>query len=171
MEATILDNPTATMPAAPALTGFSREAVEELSRRKGEPDWVLKARLAAWETYERTPAPTRMDEEWRRTDLRPLKLDRLTPFAGVEQNLLPALDGLLVGEGDSSLTAGRHAGVVVQRDAATIYAEVDPELAAQGVIFCDLDTAVREHPEPVRRHFMTEAVAPEDGTFEAVRAA
>src|SRR5688500_15437402 len=100
MEATALDIPTATMPAAPTLTGFSREAVEELSRRKGEPEWIREARLAAWETYERTPAPTRMDEEWRRTDLRPLKLDRLAPFAGVEQSLQPVLDGLLVGEGD-----------------------------------------------------------------------
>ena len=171
MDATIVENPTATLEPTATLTGFSREAVEELSRRKGEPEWVREARLAAWETYERLPMPTRTMEEWRRTDLRPLKLDRLVPFAGVEQDQLPALDGLLVGEGDTSLTAGRHAGVVVQRDAATLYAEVDPDLATQGVIFCDLETAIREHPDLVRRHFMTEAVTPETGKFEALHAA
>src|SRR5215469_5050952 len=37
--------------------GFSRAAVEELSRLKGEPDWLLQLRLHAWETYENTPAP------------------------------------------------------------------------------------------------------------------
>jgi Fe-S cluster assembly protein SufD len=171
MDATIVGNPTATLPAVPTLTGFSRDAVEELSRRKGEPDWVREQRLAAWAVYEQTPMPTRTDEEWRRTDLRPLKLDRLVPFAGVEQRALPALDGLLVGEGDASLSAGRHAGVIVQRDAATVYAEVDPDLAAQGVIFCDLETAIREHPELVKLHLMTEAVTPTYGKFEALHAA
>jgi len=37
--------------------GFSRAAVEELSRLKGEPNWMLQLRLHAWETYENTPAP------------------------------------------------------------------------------------------------------------------
>ena len=45
MDAT-LTQPTTT------LTGFSREALEDLSRRKAEPDWVRDARLAAWGTYE-----------------------------------------------------------------------------------------------------------------------
>lgn len=161
----------ATISAETTLTGFSREAVEELSRTKNEPDWVRDARLAAWETYEQLPAPKRTDEEWRRTDLRMLKLDRLAPFAGVEASRVPALDGLLVGEGDTSLTAGRHAGVVFQRDAATLYTELDPELAAQGVIYTDLDTAVREYPDLVRQHFMTEAVPVDFGKYEALHAA
>ena len=80
-------------------TGFSREAVEELSRRKGEPDWLRDARLAAWETYERLPMPQRTDEEWRRTDLRPLKLDRLVPFAAPNGNKVATLGkGDLIGE-------------------------------------------------------------------------
>ena len=151
-------------------TGFSREAVEELSRRKQEPDWVRQARLAAWNTYERLPMPKRTDEEWRRTDLRGLKLDRLVPFAGLDAERVPELDGLLT-EQDGSLSAGRHAGVVVQRDAATLFAEIDPNAAEQGVIYCDLDTAIREHPDLVARYFMTEAVPVDFGKFEALHAA
>ena len=70
----------ATATKSPDMTGFSREAVEALSRSRNEPDWVREARLAAWETYESLPMPTRSDEEWRRTDLRRLKLDRFAPF-------------------------------------------------------------------------------------------
>ncbi len=59
----------------------------------------------------------------------------------------------------------------MQRDAATACAEIDPELAAQGVIFSDLDTAVREHPELVKQYFMTQAVPVDFGKFEALHAA
>ncbi len=41
----------------PLATGFSRAAIEELSRQKGEPEWMLQKRLQAWEIYENTPAP------------------------------------------------------------------------------------------------------------------
>src|SRR5918992_426044 len=120
MDATITaENPTATL-TAPTLTGFSREAVEELSRTKGEPDWVREARLAAWDTYERLPMPKRTDEEWRRTDLLALKLDRQAPFAGLERQGA-GLDGLLpAGEGGLG-TEVQRAGAVVQRDAATVH--------------------------------------------------
>ena len=37
--------------------GFSRAAVEELSRGKYEPEWMLRKRLQAWDTYEKMPAP------------------------------------------------------------------------------------------------------------------
>jgi Fe-S cluster assembly protein SufD len=166
MEAT-LTRPDTTMTT---LTGFTREAVQELSRRKGEPDWLLQARLGAWDVYQRLPMPTRSDEEWRRTDLRRLKLDQQIPFAGLER-AGTGVDGLLpAGEGGLGPDVHRS-GAVVQRDAATVHTEVSPELAAQGVIFTDLDTAVREHPDLVRRFFMTEAVPPEFGKFEALHAA
>jgi len=163
---------TQSAPGA-TLTGFSREAVEALSQRKGEPDWVREARLAAWETYERLPMPARSDEEWRRTDLRMLKLDRLAPYAGLDQRMtsLDSLEGP-AGLGDFSLgTADQRSGVVVARDASSVYAELNEDLRAQGVIFCDMETAVREHADLVRAHFMTEAVPVDFGKFEALHAA
>ena len=44
-----------------ALVGFTREGVEALSKAKGEPGWVLEARLKAWETYESLPMPKRTE--------------------------------------------------------------------------------------------------------------
>ncbi len=160
----------ATLTRDTALTGFSREAVEELSRRKGEPVWVLEARLAAWDAFERLPMPQRTDEEWRRTDIRPLKLDTLVPFAGVGERVASP-DGLLSAiEGGVSDESDR-AGVIIQRDASTVFTEVASDVSAQGVIYCDLDAAVREYPELVQRYFMTQAVPADFGKFEALHAA
>ncbi len=55
--------------------GFSREAVEDLSRQRQEPDWVREKRREAWSAYESLPMPTRTDEEWRRTDIRRLPIN------------------------------------------------------------------------------------------------
>jgi len=156
---------SATLTREAALTGFSREAVEALSHWKQEPEWVLAARLAAWETYEQLPMPKRTDEEWRRTDTRTLKLDVLRPF--VSENGASAPLGI---EGLGS-DGGANAGAVVQRDASIVDVTVSEELAAQGVIFCDLDTAVREHADLFRQYFMTEAVPVGFGKFEALHAA
>jgi Fe-S cluster assembly protein SufD len=170
MEATIPTKPNSSTD----LAHFSREAVIALSRSKGEPEWVLDQRLAAWETFETLPMPSRSDEEWRRTDLRRLKLDRFVP---VLQAGSPAssLDQLAIGSGAAhALQFGereQRAGIAVSMDGATAYTEIEPSIAAQGVIFTDLDTAIREHPDLVRTSFMTEAVPATFGKFEALHAA
>ena len=69
------------MTAPVAWRGFSEEAVHELNARQDEPTWMRERRLDAWKIYEGLPMPTRQDEEWRRTDLRALKLDDIAPFA------------------------------------------------------------------------------------------
>src|SRR5215211_481713 len=100
------------------LTGFTRAAVESLSAAKNEPDWVRDWRLAAWETFERLDWPKRTDEEWRRTDFKALKLDRLAPFTGAGESVV-SLDGLLtVAEQGGVSSESERAGVSVQRNAS-----------------------------------------------------
>src|SRR5215204_3592818 len=155
-------------------TGFSREGVEAISRAHIETGASRDARMRAWELYESLPMPTRTDEEWRRTDLRGLKLDRLRPAAGVEDpGIAPvrALEEAGVEDAAAQIALGPNAGVIVQRDASTILTTLDPEVAAKGVIFTDLATAYREHPELVERYFMTQAVQPSLGKFQALHAA
>ena len=156
--------------ATKQLTGFSREAVVELSRLRDEPEWLREWRLAAWEQYESIPMPVRTDEEWRRTDLRTLKLDRYVPFAGVGESV-GSLDEALRGTSEGAHLGSAQAGVLVQRDASNVYAELSDEVKAQGVIFTDLGTAVREHEELVKSWLMTKAVPVDFGKFEALHAA
>ncbi|MEJ7762879.1 MAG: Fe-S cluster assembly protein SufD [Thermomicrobiales bacterium] len=171
-----MDSTTATQTADPAvalaaLTGFSRAAVERLSAAKAEPDWVLAARLAAWDTYESLPMPTTTVEEWRRTALRGLKLDNQVPFAP-ETERIASLDDLRVTSRETALAiGGERAGMTVQRDASTVYTEAAASFAARGVIFTDLDTAIRDHADLIQKHFMTTAVPAGLGKFQALHGA
>lgn len=139
------------------LTGFTRASVEQLSAGKNEPAWMLEARLRAWQLFENAPMPTRQDEEWRRTDISKLKLDQLAPFTGASG--APVSSPLQLN--------GNHGGVLVHQNSMTVERSLAEEPAAQGVVFTDLDTAVREHPDLVRRYFMTEAVTAEYNKFTA----
>src|ERR1700712_3360811 len=111
-----------------ATKGFSRAAVEELSHRRDEPEWLRAKRLQAWEIYEQTPMPKRTDEEWRRTDVRNLPLDEVTPFGAFASRVTSRAE--LPERARAEIeAAGPVSGVVVQVDSTTLYYEVDPALA------------------------------------------
>ncbi len=149
--------------------GFTREALEELSRQKGEPEWMLQLRLQAWETYEKTPASL-----GRRGDLGTLRtfadfnFQQLSPFTPAQQpailpaNIEQALQQALVNE---------RAGLIVQLNSTVVHSELNEELKRQGVILTDLDSAVREYPELVREHFMTRCVPVATSKYTALHAA
>src|SRR5690348_8777443 len=72
--------------------GFSRSAVEELSRLKSEPAWMLQKRLQAWDTYEQmqTPLGRRGDLGTLRT-IANFKFQNLNPFVAAQHDgKLPA---------------------------------------------------------------------------------
>ncbi len=140
--------------------GFSREAVEELSRRRNEPTWLRTRRLAAWEAYLALPMPARTDEEWRRTDIRDLPLESVMPFTPEFSARTKSREDLPADVREILSGAGQMSGIVVQQDSSIIYHEALAELADDGVIFVDLDTAVAEHPELLEKYLMTPATVP-----------
>lgn len=149
------------------MTEFTLEAVERLSADLGEPEWMAKFREQAWETYQSLPMPTTSDEAWRRTDLRRFKLEQIGPStngAGAQLDNVPSYLG-------EQLTEDRAGGILVQVDGVTRQYEISDRLKEQGVIFCDMHTAVREHADLVQQHFMTEGVPTSDGKFAALHGA
>lgn len=148
------------------MAAFTREAVEELSAALNEPDWMRQFRLKAWEVYEQMPMPTTNDEPWRRTDLRRLKLDSIGPSlnGGGDGSSAPSYLG-------EQLTEDKTGGILLEVDGVTQKYEVSDELQAQGVVFCDMATAVRECPELVQKYFMTQAVTVDEGKFAALHGA
>ncbi len=141
-------------------SGFTIDAVRQLSASKNEPDWLLERRLHAWQIFEDLPMPTRQDEEWRRTDISKLRLNELTPFAPAGADVQSPLR-----------LNGSNGGLLTQSNSVTVEQSLSDELAQQGVIFTDLDTAVREHPDLVRQYLSTEAIPAEAGKFQALNAA
>jgi Fe-S cluster assembly protein SufD len=146
---------------------YTRADVEALSSQKNEPDWLAERRLAAWDLFEAMPWPTMKDEAWRRTDYRHLRWREAALRHSVNG---AALTDIPAGH-RAPLTGDRAGGLIAQVGDRTVSSAVAEELAAAGVIFTDLDTAVRAHGDLVREHFMTTAVLPGEGKFAALHAA
>jgi Fe-S cluster assembly protein SufD len=140
--------------------GFTREAVEELSDRRNEPQWLRTRRLAAWEAYLALPMPTRTDEEWRRTDLRDLPLDAVMPYTPEFTSRAASRADLPSDVQDILSGAGEMSGIVVQQDSSIIYHEFQSKLAEDGVIFADIDTAIADHPDLLEKYLMNSATVP-----------
>ncbi len=148
---------------------FSLSDVEAIAAN--EPEWLQKQRRAGWDLFEEIPLPTTSDEAWRRTDIRKVKWDRfnlavastLTPvetLADLPQNVRDAVE-------EDYDAAGR----MVIANGCVVYTELDPAIAAQGVIFTDLSTAVAEHPELVQKYLAGEAVPASNSKFAALNTA
>jgi Fe-S cluster assembly protein SufD len=142
---------------------FHRDALN--ATLDGQPGWLRERRLAAWETYEQTPLPTRALEEWRYTDVSQLGYDRVELAARVA-------GGAAEAGAAAALVAGHEASArVVQHGASIVSVELDPTLRDKGVIVMDLLEAAREHEALVREHYETRALTADSGKFAALNGA
>src|SRR5579872_3260208 len=149
--------------------GFTRRAVEELSRQKGEPEWMLHKRLQAWDIYESTPTPL-----GRRGDLGTLRMFSNFKFYQLNPFVSSNSDGILPAVIEQSLQEAlvdQRSGLFVQRNASVERIEIEEKLKRQGVILTDLDTAVRDYPELVQQYFMTTCVPVNSTKYTALHAA
>ncbi len=146
-------------------TGFSKNAIDALSQLKNEPDWVHARRLEAWHLYEETPLPAPNDELWRRTSLADLKLDAAIAFVPAMNGTTPSLP-----EKFQQIANDANAGgVLVQYNSTGAYARLADQPSKRGVIFCDLDAAIREHPDLVKPYFMTQAVTYSENRYASAK--
>jgi Fe-S cluster assembly protein SufD len=149
------------------MEAFTRENVQKLSAYLNEPQWMLEFRLNAFDIYENTPMPTTSNEAWRRTDIRRLKLENIGPSVNGDAAADVAIPEFL----GQQLTADLAGGNMLQVDGVVKRFAIDQTLVDQGVIFCDMHTAVNEYPDLVKRYFMTEGVKVTEGKFAALHGA
>ncbi|MCS7263707.1 MAG: Fe-S cluster assembly protein SufB [Armatimonadetes bacterium] len=151
--------------------GLSKEVVEAISHYKGEPEWMRKIRLQALEIFFRKPTPT-----WG-VDLSDLNFDEITYYASptsrkvrswddVPEYIKRTYERLGIPEAERKFLAG----VGAQYDSEVVYHRIREDLERQGVIFVDMDTAVREYPDIVREYFGT-VIPPTDNKFAALNTA
>ena len=149
---------------APALT---QADVEALSAAKNEPNWLLESRLAAWELYADMPMPSLQAEEWRRTDYTSIRWEQAGPLIvpnGGSFESIPA-------ENRAPLIGNEQGGLIAAVDGKIVHNELNEAFRKQGIVFTDLDTAIREHESLIRPNLMTKAVVPGEGKFAALHAA
>jgi Fe-S cluster assembly protein SufD len=145
--------------------GFTREALEALSASRDEPGWMLQKRYKGWYHYQEMEAPF-----WRRTDIGKLQWEALIPYAPTQASVTD-LDALPPKLHEALAAYGQRAGLLLQRDSAPVYLDLADEVRAQGVIWTDMHTAVREHSELVQKHFMEEAIPVTTDKYTALHAA
>lgn len=161
MSSATTDPVTPTQPG-----GFAEPAFEAFLKGRDEPGWLVERRRAAFGRFLASPWPTLRDEEWRRTDIRALRLANFgppspaAPSEAARAAIAPAYENLnnLYGTG------------VEQVDGAVTRGP-DPSRLPAGVVFADLATAVREAPGLVERHLLTRAVEAGADAFSALHAA
>ena len=135
-----------------------------------EPEWLRERRAHAWDVYERTPMPTIRLEEWRYTNLKKkLDLDSLQlSDAEAMSDDASTWPERLRAAMDEDREASGHIVII---DGHVVHADVDKQLATQGVILESLQEAITNHEELVREHLATDAVPAEEGKFAALNAA
>jgi Fe-S cluster assembly protein SufD len=126
---------------------------------------LAEYRARAFAAYTRTKMPTTSEEAWRRTDLRSFPADAFRlPVDGEHQDLPAVPEDLL-----APLVGDKHGGQIVLTPGG-VSVELDENLAKKGVIFTDLKTAEREHPDLLQK-MIAKTVSPEEGKFAALAGA
>lgn len=133
---------------------LSEEGIASLSERLGEPAWLREKRLAAFRAYKEMEMPA-----WDRTDLAGVDLDKVAltePGAPItdESELPEALRAASGGE--------RESHRIFQVDAGRTFLQIGKELEADGVIVCDFATALAEHGDLLKDHYMSAVPYDED---------
>lgn len=153
--------------ATSVATGFSETTLRTLIAAGNNPDWIARRREQAWQSFAQKSMPAANDEEWRRTDIRALKLDSFR-VAGLDDGGEAAATA---SDFAPHLSQAQFAGSLLQVDGRPRSAELSATLRERGVLFCSMREAVREHRELVERHFMTRGVDPNYDKFSALHAA
>ena len=151
--------------------GLSTKIVEQISEMKGEPDWMRKFRLKSLALFEKRPMPT-----WG-ADLSGIDFDNIFYYIkpmqeqgrtwdDVPAEIKETFDRLGIPQAERKYLAG----VTAQYESEAVYHKVREDLEKLGVIFTDMDTALRQYPDLVKQYFGT-IIPPSDNKFASLNSA
>jgi Fe-S cluster assembly protein SufB len=151
--------------------GLDEEIIKEISWMKSEPEWMTKFRIQAYRAFLKRPLP-----QWG-GNLNDIDFDDIyyyiKPTDGQERSwddvpddIRNTFDRLGIPEAEQKFLSG----VGAQYESEVVYHNIEKDLEAKGVIFLDMDSALREHPDLVREYFAT-IIPPEDNKFASLNSA
>jgi Fe-S cluster assembly protein SufB len=151
--------------------GLDESVVTDISRAKGEPDWMREFRLRSLAAFQKKNMPN-----WG-ADLSSLDFDNIYYYAkptegqtksweDLPEEIRETYDRIGMPEAEKKFLAG----VGAQYDSEVVYHNIQEQLEEKGVVFSDPETAVREHPELVQKYFGT-IIPPNDNKFAALNSA
>ncbi|MCY3891179.1 MAG: Fe-S cluster assembly protein SufB, partial [bacterium] len=151
--------------------GLNTDIVQEMSWMKSEPDWMRNFRLKSLSRFEKRPMPT-----WG-GDMSGIDFDNIYYYIKPTEEQVDAWEDLPDAIKDTYEKLGIPeaerkylAGVTAQYESEVVFHRNREDLEHQGVLFCDMDTALKEYPELVKEHFGT-IIPPGDNKFSALNSA
>ena len=152
--------------------GLTPEIVEEISNKKNDPQWMRDFRLKALEVYHKTDIPN-----WG-PDISDLNMDNIVTYVKpktnmsadweeVPEDIKNTFEKLGIPEAERKSLAG----VGAQYDSELVYHNLQEEVAAKGVVYSDIESALHgPYGEMIEKHFM-KLVPPTDHKFAALHGA
>jgi len=148
--------------------GLDVDMVQDMSWMKGEPDWMRELRLRSLKSFEKRPMPS-----WG-GDMSQIYFDDIyyyiKPTAGqvdtwdaLPDSVKNTYEKLGIPEAERKYLAG----VTAQYESEVVYHRNREDLEKLGVLFMDMDTALREHPDIVKKWF-GKIIPPNDNKFSAL---
>ena len=153
-----------------ARKGLDREIVMEISEMKREPRWMRDFRLKSLDIFNSKPMPLwggRIGINFQDVYyyLKPTD-SQSHSWEDVPAEIKNTFDKLGIPDAEKKFLSG----VKAQYESEVVYGSLREDLAKQGVIFTDTDSAVREHPDLLREYFST-VIPPTDNKFAALNSA
>ena len=151
--------------------GLTEDIVRQISAMKGEPQWMTDIRLEAYRIFLSKPTP-----QWG-GELGNIDYDDIYYYVRatdsverdwdeVPQEIKDTFDKLGIPEAEQKYLQG----VSAQYDSESVYHNIRQDLEDKGVIFLDMDSALRQHPDIVRQYFGT-IIPSHDNKFAALNTA
>jgi Fe-S cluster assembly protein SufB len=151
--------------------GLTPKVVEAISAHKNEPDWMRKFRLKSLEYFQARPLPTwggdvsQIDFDSIYYYIRPTE-KQASSWEDLPPDIKNTWDRLGIPEAERKFLAG----VGAQYESEVVYHKLQGQLEAQGVIFLDMDSGLREHEDLVKEYF-GKVIPQNDNKFAALNSA
>lgn len=149
--------------------GLNTDVVQDISAAKDEPEWMTKFRLKSLERFEAKPMLNWFADNMPDIDfddiyyyLKPLE-KQVANWDDLPDEMKSTYERLGLPEAEQKYLAG----VTAQYESEVVMHRNNEVLEKQGVIFCSMDQALREHEDLVKEHFAT-VIPPGDNKFAAL---
>jgi len=137
--------------------GLNEEIITQLSAKKGEPDWMLQWRLKAYNQWLKMKEPHWSNVKYPQINYQdityysaPKKKPQLSSLDEVDPEVRKTYDKLGISLEEQKLLAGVAVDAVF--DSVSVATTFRKKLAEEGIIFCPISEAIREHPDLVKKY-------------------
>ena len=155
--------------------GLNEDVIHLISKKKEEPQWLLKHRLKAFESWKKMEEPDWANIKYKKPNYQdiiyyaaPKQKKELKSLDELDPEMKKTFDKLGISLDEQKKLAGVAVDFVM--DSVSVATSFKDKLGELGIIFCSISEAVKEHPELVKKYLGT-IVPTTDNFFSALNSA